>query len=89
MRLGSMFVKIWGLFILSVVVFIAVVVYVISFGVDKYEDRTLEFERNVTEKVLIDGDTLTIVDYSLINGTYILSDGGEIHERFIKDNILE
>lgn len=56
---------------------------------NKFEDLHSSMADNVGSKVLVDGDTLSIVDYSFVHGTYILSDNAEVHERFIKDNIIE
>lgn len=63
---------------------ILLLLIIIIVGVFEVEDNS----NNVGERVVIDRDTLTIVDYSSVFNTYILSDGGEVHENFIEDNII-
>lgn len=47
-------------------------------AIDEATGTKTEMVSNLRKKLVIDGDTLVIKDYSLMEGTYTLSDGSKI-----------
>lgn len=74
--------------IIAVYVSMALVFITGVMGVINYvkADKAMKFF--VGEKVVLSGDTLTIIDYSLFKETFKLEDGKEIHYSIIKKNIV-
>jgi len=54
-----------------------------------YEQATEQLEYNLNKQVIINNDTLTIVDYSTWNDTYTLSNGIEINSSFIENQLKD
>lgn len=50
------------------------------------ESTLNEYEEKIGDKVVLNKDTLMIVDYSYINGTFTLENGQEINYKLL-DNI--
>ena len=49
----------------------------------KLDESNEEFKNNLGKRVVIDKDTLTITDYSLLNDNYVLSNGSKISYKLI------
>lgn len=47
-------------------------------AIEKLDKEQKALESNLGWKIIIVGDTLTIVDYSIIDDTYTLSDGRKV-----------
>lgn len=52
----------------------------------EYSEATEKYKAKVGERFVIEKDTLLITDYSMINGTFTLSDGRKVNEKLIFDN---
>lgn len=46
-------------------------------------NEQLQYEKHLNEDYILNGDTLQIIDYSIISGTYKLSDNTEINKNLI------
>lgn len=53
------------------------------------DNKTAEVKKFVGEKIVIDNDTLTIVDYSIIESSYTLSNGTKIAFDFAKKSLIK
>ena len=45
-----------------------------------------KYKKHLGEKYIIDKDTLTVIDYSLISENFILSDGRKVHYTLIRND---
>ena len=45
----------------------------------RYNESKYKLEKNLGETVVINGDTLTIVDYNVLSETYIMSNGTKVN----------
>jgi hypothetical protein len=52
-------------------------------SVEAFEDYTVKFETKLGTTYVIDNETLTIVDFSLVKEVFVLSDGREIHANLV------
>lgn len=52
-------------------------------GYDVIQERN-NYREKIGEKFIIDTDTLTIVDFSMLNGSYTLSNGVKVDKYMIK-----
>ena len=48
------------------------------------EKEVIKIESNLGKKLFIDGDSLTIIDYSLLNETYNLSNGKSVSFKLVE-----
>lgn len=48
--------------------------------------QEIEYQENIGKKIVIDKDTLTVVDYNSIIDTYYLSNGTSVNKQFIEQN---
>lgn len=74
---------------LLIVVLVSALVYLtrsITSDITGMEDNMKEL---VGEKVLIENDTLTIIDYSLIKSNYTLNNENVISKEYAKKNIVK
>lgn len=65
---------------------------VIKTGVDqynKYEGSKEELKELVGEEILMKGDTLMVVDYSVVNGTVTLDNGKEVSSELVQKLKIE
>lgn len=75
--------------VLTTIIILGTIFYLISRkGADvtiKLENLEEEMSSNVGESLVIDGDTLTIVNYSIVSNSYTLSNGVEIDKSFLEN----
>lgn len=64
-------------------IFLIAWIWVILTIVNSYLDITSKRESKIGEKVIFNGDTLQIIDYSLINNNYTLSNGRIVNCKLI------
>lgn len=64
-------------------IFLIAWIWVILTIVNSYLDITSKRESKIGEKVIFNGDTLQIIDYSFINSTYTLSNGRVVNYKLI------
>jgi len=50
---------------------------------DQINRESEKYKKHIGEKFILDNDTLTIVDYSLLNETFILSNKTEVNSKLI------
>jgi len=58
----------------------------ITLGVSAVEeagDVKGEFESYIGEPFVLNGDTSVIVDYSVLNGVFVLSNGTKVHKKLV------
>ena len=72
----------FGLFsVLGYALLITVASNLVSNEVEKTQNS---YEKHIGETYVLEGDTLKVIDYSVINGTYTLSNGVEINKVLIE-----
>lgn len=64
----------------------AICVITLTNGITSGIEEENSMKRHVNKKVVVDGDTLTVVSTSIWTGDYTLSNGLEVDEKFIKQN---
>lgn len=62
-------------------------VYSVIHGVNILNQKENEIKLNVGKTIVLKKDTLTIINYSMFNDSYSLSDGKEYNIDFIKTKI--
>jgi len=73
------------IFLVSVIAFLVVMAYYINLTVsDMKKDHEDTYENMVGKKILLDKDSVTIIDYSILHETYTLSNGKTISIKLIK-----
>ena len=74
--------------IIGVVAFVSISFIIGITLADKVNDEIKELEEtykvNLGKKILIDKDSLTIIDYSTFNESYTLSNGKSINKSLVK-----
>jgi hypothetical protein len=81
-----------GFFILHILILIAIcasIVAIISYGANKINDEINSYKEYLGEKVVIQQDTLEIVDYSLWRSTLTLENGKEINSTYADKKLLK
>ncbi len=68
---------------------VLILIILVAFGIQNRVNNVIfseksNLENNIGKKVIIDNDTLTIVNYSLIKGEYTLSNGTKIDKSYHK-----
>jgi hypothetical protein len=58
-------------------------------GAEKVIDNQKELKQNLGSKLVIDKDTLTIVDYSTVNQNYTLSTGAKVSKRLADSLVVK
>jgi hypothetical protein len=53
-------------------------------SIEHMDKKKEVYEQHIGEKLPLDGDTLTIVDYNSLKGVYILSNGMEVNKLLVK-----
>lgn len=53
---------------------------------DKAKKNEIEWQENIGKKVVVDKDTLTVVDYNPFTSAYYLSNGTSLNKQFIEQN---
>lgn len=59
-------------------------IYHLSNSTKALSDISKLMESNVGKEVVLDNDTLTILDYSLLNSTYLLSNGISVNRVIVE-----
>lgn len=92
MKKTSVF-KITGIYIIGIIILTLSFAYLLAEVVTDVPELLKENKKRVVkyvgEKVIYDQDTCTIVDYSLINGTYLLDNDKEVSYEYAINNIVE
>jgi len=70
--------------LLFTVVFYILVIMAVSHIIKGVEDEKSSYSKNVGKHIVIEKDTLMIINYSTIKGTYSLSNGKEIDKVIIE-----
>lgn len=76
------------------VVIAGVVIFVIWVGIlfgasVLLSDGVRDFEEMVGRRVVLEGDTLLVTNFSLVNGSYFLSNGVEVSEKLLPEILVE
>ncbi len=58
-------------------------------GLSDISDKADVYELNIGKTIVIDKDTLTIVNYSLINESYALSNGTNVNVKLVENKLNE
>ena len=77
-----------GLILFSVVLSCFVIILGMSKTIDAFNETNNNMSVNIGNKVLLDNDTLTIIDYKVIGNTYTLSNGVKIDANLVKTNLI-
>ena len=64
-------------------IFLIAWIWVILTIVNSFSDTVSKYKSKLGEKVIFNGDTLQIIDYSLINNNYTLSNGRIVNCKLI------
>ena len=78
-----------SMMVVSILAAVVIVIMVtrLSTKVDTtYNSAKERMEKNVGKQIVLDGDTLTVTDYSVIKNTYILSGEKEVGAKFVEEN---
>jgi hypothetical protein len=86
--------KKFGCAALVIMLSLFVGVVLLLYYVFKHADKTItaekhDYEVNINKKVIIDKDTLTVVNYSIWNSTYNLSNGATVDKEFVNGKTLK
>lgn len=80
----------WGIAFTTLLFIITVVIGICA--IYRCLDESIKYEQEIRgyvgSQVAIQGDTLLVVSYSLLKGTYTLSNGVEVSQEIVYDNIL-
>lgn len=71
-------------FLVTVGSFVGCIWMLIAFSNDMSKEHEATYDNMVGKKVLIEKDSLTIVDYSILHETYTLSNGKTVSIKLIK-----
>ncbi len=78
------------LFIILATVFLGSIFLLANSIANNAEEKIKKFEEKyMGKKILIDKDTLMIIDYSLLNSTYRLSNGKDYNNTLVENNIIK
>ena len=56
---------------------------ILYISLDYYFSIKQKFESNIGKTYIINNDTTTIIDYSILNNTFILSNGSQVNYKLI------
>ena len=73
-----------GVFALIVGILTKVLLALGMSSLEHMEKNNEIYRKHIGEKLPLDGDTLTIVDYNSIEGIYILSNGRKVNKLLVK-----
>ena len=73
-----------GIFALLVGILTKILLGLGMSSLEHMEKKKEVYEKHIGEKLPLDGDTLTIVDYNSIEGVYILSNGRKVNKLLVK-----
>jgi hypothetical protein len=76
---------------LSIVFFVFIFIFGIILTNKCFHDITKydnQMKENIGSKIIIEKDTLLIIDYSIINNSYTLSNGKIINNNLLKKSII-
>jgi len=79
----AIFVIVFLLIILAMLWIIAINGLISDVG-NLYRDEVNKFSKNIGKKAILEKDTLEVVDYSIWNGTYTLSNGKYVSREFVR-----
>ena len=71
-----------SIILFSTLVIILFVISIIDFG-NKFVNMDDKYKTKIGEIFILEKDTLTIIDYSLFNKTFTLSNGKEVNSNLI------
>ena len=79
-------------FIVAFVIFVLICtffIHLLGSGINKtvgiYDKRDKEMKSHVGENIIINNDTLTIIDYSFTDNNYTLGNGLKVSEAFLQN----
>ena len=72
--------------VVCIVLMLGTVQWLSSHWSSAYNSAQEVMSGNVGSKVVLDGDTLTIVDYKVFGNTYILSNNTQVSAEFVEKN---
>jgi hypothetical protein len=75
--------------ILIIMICFAIINYGISEVMNTYDKGVKSFSMMIDKKVILEKDTLQVVDYSIWNGTYTLSNGKYVSKEYVKRHLVE
>lgn len=70
-------------FVLVFILFAMLSIRALDEGKKEFNKAGSTFQEKLGQKFVLDNDTLTIVDYSLLMGTFTLSDGKQISSELV------
>lgn len=68
---------------IGIVLIAALMVWLISKFASSIENESQQYKNKIGNKIILEKDTLTIIDYSLFNQTFTLSNGKTVNKSFI------
>jgi hypothetical protein len=74
--------------ILMLCIFIGVIVFCLAFA-DAYNDQQIKCENMLGKKVVLENDTLDIVNYNVIHDDLILSNGLKINYEYANKHLIK
>ena len=76
---------VFGLIGLIIVIIMSLLIgSILNTAGNELKKQTTQIESNLGKKIFIDGDSLTITDYSLLNDSYKLSNGTTVSFELVK-----
>lgn len=70
--------------LLAAVIYYGAIVLIGGMVIDAVDDEADSYKAHIGEVYVLDGDSLKIIDYSMINETYTLSNGVEVNKALIE-----
>lgn len=70
-------------FIIAIGIYFTFIASVFNFANDKYNEKSQTLKEFVGDTVILNKDTLFVVDYSTFNNTLTLSNGVEVGSEFM------